>query len=125
MNVNTLKGEQIVRVLSIFEVADLYDGALIWKVFPDGIHFWAQCSDVFYWGTADGEPIETDADLDLLRQCLDELALFDSTFYMPELYAARRRKMRPQRPWLEHREDPNVLALFLAAGPERDPKDEG
>ena len=49
------------------------------------------CNDLFYWATADLEPIETDDDLKLLESCLKICSE-----YGPTIYACRKRKMRPQ-----------------------------
>ena len=49
------------------------------------------CNDLFWWATADLEPIETAEDVASLEECL---AIDD--VYGPTIYACRRRKMRPQ-----------------------------
>lgn len=70
-------------------------------------------------------------DLPLLHQCLADLREADDETLLPELYAARKRGLRPMRLWLygggRHKAVPGekALPLFEAAGPERDPKSEG
>jgi hypothetical protein len=54
---------------SAYEVAD---DLFFHVIAPDG--YWAgvavNCNDLVYWACADAEPIETDADVALLRECL-------------------------------------------------------
>jgi hypothetical protein len=93
-----------------------------------GMRVLVGCSDVFWWGTADCEPVEV-ADLPDLEKARLDLAnagdpLFD--YYAPALWVARKRGMRPQTPWWNRERIPiPVRDLFLAAGPVRDRKDEG
>ena len=77
------------------------------------------CNDLFYWGTADLEPIESDADLELLKECLD---IDDS--YGPTIYACRRRKMRPQNCVLE-KMPVDIKPHIEACGPVRTNKECG
>lgn len=110
-------------VLRVFQDADLH-GDLLWRVSGHKVGFSAICSDTFWWATADAEEITLD-DLPLLRQCLEDLRPFDEEHHLCALYAARRRGMRPMRAWLKQEvENSPAKVLFLAAGPERDPKDE-
>lgn len=116
----------ITTVLGIYHEADLYDG-LIWRPVSDGIQFAAICSDTFSWGTADLEDITPD-DLPLLAQSLDDLHPHDEEYLLGELFAARKRGMRPMRLWLDNANavsTDGARDLFLAAGPERDPATEG
>lgn len=119
-------------VLDVFHQADSYE-LLMWRRTDDGIRFSAMCSDTFAWASADAELIEPE-DVPLLRQCLADLKAADPQLGecdLPELFAARKRGMRPMRLFLypkREREDPGwpaVRELFLAAGPERDPATEG
>lgn len=119
-------------VLDVFRDADSFQ-SLMWYRTDDGIRFAVMCSDTFAWGSADVERIEPE-DVPLLRQCLTDLRAADPQLGecdLPELFAARKRGMRPMRLFLypkHHREDPGwpaVRELFLAAGPERDPATEG
>lgn len=119
-------------VLGVFHRADSYQ-SLMWRPTDDGFRFFAMCSDTFAWGTADCERIEP-ADVPLLERCLNDLKAADPVLGecdLPELFAARKRGMRPMRLflWPKHgRKDegwPAVRELFLAAGPERDIASEG
>lgn len=95
-----------------------------WRTESDGsITLYAMCNDLFYWATADCEKIE-EGDVELLRQTLEDLRQIDEEWALHELFAARKRKMRPQRPCYKHF-GPKLTALFDACGPERDRKDEG
>jgi hypothetical protein len=118
--------DDVLELLRIYEEADVHDD-LIWRVRDGAVVFSALCSDTFHWGTADVEEVAAD-DLPLLRRCLEDLRRYDEHHLVSALYAARKRGMRPMRLWLSH---PHILsseparALFLAAGPERDPDSEG
>jgi hypothetical protein len=84
------------------------------------------CNDMFYWATADAEAITGD-DLAGIEEAIKDARAAEASDPIGEgfsLYAARKRKMRPQRPWMKGRK-PAIRALYEAAGPERDPKDEG
>lgn len=124
----------VVAVLGVFADADFHDGGLYWHVKDGRVHFAAMCSDTFHWASADAEEIRPD-DVPLLRSCLTDLQRLDgiAPAYLPELYAARRRGMRPMRLYLWPKRQAPALAegwaavrdLFLACGPERDPATEG
>lgn len=120
-------------VLDVFRDADSFQ-SLMWHRTDVGIRFAAMCSDTFAWGTADAERIEPE-DVPLLRQCLTDLRAVDPQLGecdLPELFAARKRGMRPMRLFLYPNRGmrvtdkgwPAVRELFLAAGPERDPETE-
>ena len=132
------------EVLRTFSIADCYDG-LFWTVGRDQLEhpvkFFARCSDFFYWGTSDLEPIEIE-DVELLKQTRRDLLEVDGEWLLNFLFAARKRKMRPMRLAIgKHpsqqdgsypNKDPMGIAankelqdLFLACGPERDPASEG
>lgn len=124
-------------VLAVYASADVTDDLYWYIERGEEIRFSAKCSDTFWWGTADGEAIDPE-DIPLLRSCLDDLARLDATYFVGELFAARKRKMRPMRLWLGthpsqdgtarnkgETEPGPVRDLFLACGPERDPKSEG
>lgn len=92
---------------------------LFWRVDdPDKPpSFFALVNDVFWWGTADGEPIEP-ADLPTLDSAIVDLDRLGHREYIAELYAARKRGMRPQGAYYRDL-PPAVSALFDACGPER------
>lgn len=119
-------------VLDVFRRADTFQ-SLMWRRTDVGHRFSAMCSDTFAWGTADAEIIEPE-DVPLLEQCLADLKQADPQLGecdLPELFAARKRGMRPMRLFLYPKHGPHsdkwpaVRELFLAAGPERDPATEG
>jgi hypothetical protein len=140
-------------VLTFFSKHDLTSDELLnWYVKDDKVVFFMTCSDTFMWGTADGEDIE-DGDLELIEQCIEDLDKADQYSYCDYLgtyFAARKRGMRPMRLWLARlltgnyrNPDPRtpeeiatwnaeyaesharIHALYLATGPERDPRTEG
>lgn len=85
------------------------------------------CNDLFWWATADCEPIGLADIADYERAVADLLAAGDyMEVYAAELWCCRKRGMRPQQPVYKARGfNEAATALFDAAGPERDPKDEG
>lgn len=89
-----MKGDDALRVLAVFEKADDYE-SLFWKVEGSEIRLWAACNDWFFWATADGEEI-TPGDFPLLETTLDDLLRIGAAEYLSELYASRKRRMRPQ-----------------------------
>lgn len=106
----------VTRVLKAFEL-DATDS--LWWSFTDGKpQLYAKCSDFFEWGTADNEEIHPE-DLDLLEQCVKDVTELDHTnMWAGELFAARKRKQRPQGACYKHL--PEALwPLFDAAGPVR------
>jgi hypothetical protein len=140
-----------IRVLRCFDRCDCH-GSVFWRT--DGNVFWrtdggnapltfiANCNDVFWWATADGEKI-TPENISILEKCADDLLLVQKQAkpyvsgqtepmdedqlapgHLSSLFAARVRKMRPQRPYFRYCGE-QLKKLFEACGPERDPKDEG
>ncbi len=114
------------RVLAVYDKADI-QGSLFWRVYDGKPKLLATCNDTFWWATADCEEI-TPENVDVLEQALRDIESLDersgAVIYMDELFVARVRKMRPQRPWYMGK-SPAVAALFDACGPERDRADEG
>lgn len=142
----------ILKVLDMISTENLHED-LLWHVKDGSVHFSTMCSDFFHWGCADAEEVETEEDLALLKQCLTDLGAISDVadvLYGVLLYASRRRGMRPMSLWLKRlltgeyqNPDPRtperiaewkakhaeshakIHELFLAAGPERDPRSEG
>lgn len=126
------------RVLTVYDEADNHE-LLFWRVGRETlgkIELYARCNDLFWWGTADAEEITAD-NVAILERTLVDLRDISVTersgkaakrdfpeLYLSELFAARSRKMRPQRPCYDTMSQP-IAALFDACGPERDRKDEG
>lgn len=92
--------------------------ALWWRTDDHTITPYVNCNDLFWWGTADCEPVEAE-DMPLLRKTFDDLKNLGAKYYLPDLFCARKREMRPQKPWLD-RVEPKVLELFLEVGPGRE-----
>ncbi len=102
----------LIQVLAAFEQAELFEG-LMWRTADDGgIKLFAQCNDVFAWATADCEEI-TDDDVPVLQQALRDLQVTKEEYYLPELFVARKRHLRPQKPFYKGM-TPATAALFDA-----------
>lgn len=104
------------EVMSLWQRADLF-GDLSWRVdMREGrnraVTLLANCSDLFAWATADCEEITRD-DIPLLERTLTDLLAVDAEYLLPELFAARKRRMRPQKPCYKDW-PPEVAALFDA-----------
>lgn len=103
-----------VAVLKLVEKHNAY-GDLFWRTGGEygEVSFFINCNDLFWWGTADVEPL-TAADLEAFDQSMK-----DSPTSGAELYCARRRKMRPQGACYKHfaKEE---WPLFDACGPRRE-----
>jgi hypothetical protein len=107
-------------VLSFLAEQDLY-GAVFWRT--DGpyrpVTFFVICSDVFFWGTADAEPLVR-GELDQLEKAckdVEAVAPHEGPIYGPLLWCARRRKTRPQG--AAYPKNEALWPLFDACGPER------
>jgi len=144
----------ISNILSINDgFADPYAGLwehIWWRT--DGeyapVTFFVNCNDLFYWACADGEKI-TAENFGQIKQAVDDVAaalgvcdprnrakrpvgsdghLYDAWrtvgSHAADLFCARVRQMRPQRPCYNRYPDA-LKPLFDACGPERDPKEEG
>ncbi len=110
---------EAVAVFAVFERGDDYE-SLIWRVdakpyYVPVIKLFATCNDVFFWATADAEEITAD-DVPLLEACLADLEKCGESWaiaYLAELFAARKRHLRPQKPF--YKDMPaDVAALFDA-----------
>jgi hypothetical protein len=122
--------EQLRYINELFRIlrdVDFGGDDLLWGFFPDGrLAFSLICSDTFWWGTADCEPVDPD-DLTLLRQCAADLAAADTvgTIWLSTLYAARKRGLRPMNRWMRDQQADGslregVVALLEACSPQRD-----
>jgi hypothetical protein len=116
-----MTGEEALKVFAIYEQADDYE-SLMWRVEgPDEIRLLINCSDFFYWATAESEEILAE-DVPALRAALLDLLAADSdvgSCYLGELFAARKRKLRPQKPCYKNME-PAIAELFNAVQSEED-----
>jgi hypothetical protein len=117
--------DEAAAVFAAFGNADDYE-SLMWRVdMREGMgrdmRLYAQCSDVFSWATADAEEI-TAADVPLLESCLTDLGKAGAAYYLAELFAARKRKLRPQKPFYKDMPE-DVAALFDACCTEEERAD--
>jgi hypothetical protein len=117
------------EVFALFAEAEDFDNGVWWRVdmTPGAsreMRLYAECNDLFFWATADAEEI-TVADIPLLRQALDDLKAIGAEEELGHLFAARKRKMRPQKPCYRDMA-PEVAALYDACctGEERAVADE-
>lgn len=151
--------ERIKFIQSVLAIGDGFNDwgdlweSLWWRT--DGeyapVRFFVNCSDLFWWGTADAETLTPENLPELFKAVRDVRAVhgvdcgssdllkmghekgvkddlwnnhYNAGSIGALLFCCRARKMRPQRPYWKHI-DEKILPLFLACGPERDPKDEG
>lgn len=114
------------RLLSLIGRSSMQESLIIQGT-PDDLKIYLNCSDQFYWATADAEDVTPD-DLDLFESCIDDLKKIETLrydrIYSDALYASRKRGMRPQGPWYGYERrayvNADVAALFDACGPERE-----
>lgn len=95
--------------------------SLFWRDNDGKIRFFVNVNDVFYWGTADAEPVCDQEDLDQLKRAIEDATAIDPVVGPLDgisLYAARRRKLRPQG--AAYPENRDLWPLFDACGPERE-----
>ncbi len=108
------------RVLAAFAFENC--DSLWWRVDGDyaPVTFMVQCSDVFWWGTADSEQINPE-DLDALEAAFRDAsaACKNGDVYAPELFCARKRGMRPQGAFYKGMNEA-LWPLFHACGAERE-----
>ena len=105
------------EVFALFAEAEDFENGVFWRVdMTPGrnreMRLFAECSDLFFWGTADCEEI-TPADVPLLRHALDDLKPLGAEYELGHLFAARKRKLRPQKPCYKDMA-PAVAALYDA-----------
>lgn len=116
----------MLQVLKFFFDLDAHD-MLWWRTDSEyaPITFFVNCSDTFTWATADLEKIKPD-DLPVLTQAAADIFALDPEgyqkygYWVPTLYCARKRSLRP----MPKMEIPKELKpLFDACGPERTSND--
>lgn len=105
------------EVFALFEAADDFDCGVIWRVdmTPGAgreMRLFAECNDLFHWACADAEEITVE-DIPLLRQTLEDLKPLRAEYELGHLFAARKRRLRPQKPCYKDM-DPPVAALYDA-----------
>lgn len=113
--------EEILRLAASDRIAN----DLMWSEEDGKLFCGVDCSDCFFWGSADAEPL-TPETLPILRQALEECEAMDKEhtdwycyIFVGDLFAARIRKMRPQGASYEIY-PPGLWPLFDACGPERE-----
>ena len=110
----------VAQVLKLFADHSEHD-AIIWSVDATGdIQFHVICSDCFFWGTADSEPITEENFPILEASFVDAKTALDSlgAIYAPILFVARVRQQRPQG--AAYPNHPELWPLFDACGPKRE-----
>lgn len=112
----------VTRVMEIFSLshADSY-GDLFWRVDDGELRLYVNVSDVFAWGGSDVEEITRET-LPELEQAYADLEAVGGESFTAELYAARRRMMRPQGAAYPGEADEAgraVATLYNSCGPER------
>lgn len=109
----------IFQALSFVDGIDFHD-ILWWRCEQGKFKWFINCSDMFYWATADCEEILPGDIPSFIETIEDTLALSDEYAYChaPELWVSRKRGMRPQGAYYKHF-TPELARLFDACGPER------
>lgn len=103
--------ESVLYIMQIIQKHQLFE----YVVWDKDLNFYVDCSDVFYWATSEGEPLEM-RDVALLEDALKDCHYVRDDAIA--LYACRKRGMRPQKPFYAYIEDGHQ-DLFNACGPER------
>lgn len=108
-------------IQEFFDLLKKYDAEeyLMWNTEEGKLKLLLVCSDLFFWGSADAEPV-TPETLNELKKSFEDVASIspDADYYGAELYCARRRKMRPQG--AAYPEDKALFPLFNACGEKRE-----
>ena len=114
-----MKPHDAAAVFAAFEAADTYE-SLMWRVDMSSadrdVRLLALCNDFFHYATADCEEIGA-ADIPMLESCLADLRETGDEHYLAELFAARKRKLRPLEAAGKDMGEA-TRALFDAAGTE-------
>lgn len=103
---------EVARIVAQYDIAD----DIYWT--PD-LRVFAFCSDTFDWAVADGEPIQTDEDVKLFLQSVQETASTGNpeqgyVTYGAILYASRKRNKKPKYP--KTLQEPPMSKLFEGLG---------
>jgi hypothetical protein len=107
--------EMILRLLRFVADHDIHS-QIWWK---DDLRFFANVSDVFWWGTSDLEEITPEKIEAFERAVIDCEQVSDiGEVYGGWLFAARNRKLRPQG--AAYPQENKLWPLFDAVGPERE-----
>lgn len=111
------------EVFALFAEAEDFENGVFWRVdikpgADRDMKLFAECSDLFFWATADAEEITVD-DIPLLARTLLDLKLLDAEYELGHLFAARKRKLRPQKPCYKDMEA-GIVALYDACCTEQE-----
>ncbi len=121
----------IVEMLSLHSenlFPNVLGGIDMWfKTDTGAVKFLLNCNDLFAWGTADAEEVEP-CDFDNLKEAISDIKhLVEINNFQEEmligwlssdLFACRKRKMRPQKPWYKNVPE-KFHNIFNECGPER------
>lgn len=127
--------EELSFIKSLLGLMDVHDAHsdLFWRIGPatkdltnpeSKIRFFINCNDEFYWATSDAEEV-LPGDLETLAKAYADARAALCEYYGGLLWVARKRNMRPQGPYFQYFTTDALVDHFLAAGPERDPKEAG
>lgn len=108
-----------INLLKLVAKHDLYYD-FIWN---ENLEFSVICNDVFYRGLTDAEDINSQEDVDMLEQAIEDCLVAlkpEGRYYSSCLFAARKRKMRPLTNEFSQFMDEGIRNLFEACGPERE-----
>ena len=126
-----MTNEFFLRVFRIFSETNCGNEGLWWRTDDTyaPVTFLVNCSDTFFWGTADCVPL-TPENIDIMEQAVADCKAVPSEDkhlarkYAETLFCARIRGMRPMR-LAYPSQCPEILPLFDACGPERTVESEG
>ena len=119
------------RVFRVFSETNCGNEMLWWRTDTTyaPVTFMVNCSDTFFWATADNEHL-TPENIGVLEQAVADCNAVPSEYkhlariYASTLFCARVRGMRPMR--LAYPKDrPEIWPLYDACGPERTSESEG
>jgi hypothetical protein len=87
-------------MMLLYKSDEAYCESAFWHVRNDVVTICFNVNDTFAYACADAEPIETTADLDLLKQCIADIGCDTDAGYVDGwmlgmLYTARRRGIKP------------------------------
>lgn len=119
----SLPREHIEGLLALFAFDDC--DSLWWRGVSDkGVNqsplaFFVNCNDVFFWGSADVEEIESAQDIADLAQAKRDMEAVEDAHDWPTLWVARKRGTRPQGAYYANMSVAEK-ELFDACGPHRE-----
>ena len=107
--------------IELLKLLAQYDCVGIGCYWNEDLDFFVMCNDWFFWGCADCEIVQSQQDVDDLRICFEDVMQVDpgQVYLALSLFAARKRKLRPQGAMYE-RLHPSMYGLFDAAGEVRE-----